>query len=255
MQTKMAYSALLSILALSAGEASHAQDTAPGAAENSASGEKVRNLPGGPPEISDELLARARAAAERGRARERSPEAEAYSRSLREALGLMEDGTNEDGATPPDQHQTNLTTVAFVSSSVPLPVLRAYAAQLEDVGGHFVFRGMPGGMAELAPFVRYSMEILKVDSTCEGTGCAMRNVGIMIDPLLFRSAGVTRVPGVTVLERDVFESYCQRQDEPPALTAVSFGDVHIYAHLDELSRLGDRPANLLLNTLNDQGAL
>ncbi|MEM1409589.1 MAG: type-F conjugative transfer system pilin assembly protein TrbC, partial [Pseudomonadota bacterium] len=225
---------------------SHAQDTAPQAAEESAPGEEVTKLSGGPPDIPNDIMARAKAAAQRGRERQRGGEAEAYSRALQGALGLTEDGTNEDGATPPDQHLTNLTTVAFVSSSVPLPTLRAYAEQLEKVGGHFVFRGVPGGMSKITPFVEYSLDVLRLDPFCKGPDCEVRNVGILIDPLLFRSSGVTRVPAFAVFEADIFQSYCQRQGEPLAVAAVSLGDVHLTGHLAELTRLGDPNADRLL---------
>lgn len=253
MQMITASRLLGALFALANPAASLAQDSAPGAAEESAPGEEVRNLSGGPPEISDELLARAKAAAITGRARQGSAETDAYSRRLRETLGLTEDGTNENGATPPDQHQIASTTIAFVSSSVPLPVLRAYAEQLEIVGGHFVFQGVPGGMERISPFVGYSMDILKVDPSCQGSSCKMRDVGILIDPLLFRTLSIERVPGFAVVNTDIFQSYCQRQDEAPSVAAVSFGDVHLIGHLEELDRLGDPHADLVLTAFIREG--
>lgn len=253
MRMIMAFRSAVAVTAWLIPGSSHAQDTAPGAAEQSAPGEEVTKLSGGPPDIPDDIMARARAAAERGRERQRGDEAEAYSRALRDALGLTEDGTNEDGATPPDQHLTNLTTVAFVSSSVPLPTLRAYAEQLEKVGGHFVFRGVPGGMAKITPFVEYSLDVLRLDPSCQGPDCKVRNVGILIDPLLFRSSGVTRVPAFTVFDADIFQSYCQRQDESIAIGALSLGDVHLTGHLSELARLGDTRADTLRKRFHTAG--
>ena len=250
---KMAFSILVAVLALAEPETETSQDSPPVASEEGHSSDQRQNLSGIPPEVSDDLLARAKAAAESGRARQGSPETEAFSRSLRETLGLTEDGMNETGAAPPDEHLIASTTIAFVSSSVPLPVLRAYAEQLEHIGGHFVFRGMPSGLERVSPFIDYSMKILKVDPACEGVACEMRDVGIIIDPLLFRTLSINRVPGIALVDSDVFESYCQRQDDTPSIPAVSFGDVHLSAHFEELDRLGDPNADLVLAAFLDGG--
>jgi type-F conjugative transfer system pilin assembly protein TrbC len=224
-----------------------AQGTAYGGAEDEAPEERVSKLLGGAPPPSSEIEARAKAAAEKGRARESSPEVQAYSRSLRETLGLMEDGTNAGVDTPPENHRhAPTTTVAFVSSSMPLPMLRAYAEQLEKVGGHLVLRGVPGGMGQISPFIRFSMEVLKVDPACDALDCETRAVGILIDPILFRSYGVSSVPSIALIKADLFEAYCDRDEEAPPIAAVSSGDVHLTAHLEELSRLGQPEAKTVL---------
>jgi type-F conjugative transfer system pilin assembly protein TrbC len=244
MTTVFKAAALASLLSVSSAAA---QGTASGGAEDKALEEQVSKLLEGAQPPSSEIEARAKAAAEKGRARERSLEAEAYSRALRETLGLMEDGTNAGVDTPPDNHRhVPTTTVAFVSSSMPLAMLRAYAEQLEKVGGHLVLRGVPGGMEQISPFIRFSMDILKVDPSCDALDCETRSVGILIDPILFRSYGVKAVPSVALIKADLFEAYCERDEEAPRIAAVSSGDVHLTAHLEELARLGQPEAKAVL---------
>lgn len=249
----MAYRRAAACAALLVFGSSQAQVTTPGPAKESAPEDLARDYLGGQHPDTDEMLARAKAAAKTGRERQSAHDTAAYSQGLREALGLTEDGTDAYGATTPDKHPIGTTTIAFVSSSVPLSTLRNYAAQLEAVGGHLIFRGVPGGMAELTPFIQYSMQILKHDLACDGAGCPLRNVGILIDPLLFRNLGITRVPAFSLVKSDIFQSYCQRQDETPSIAAVSYGDIHLSGHLEELERLGASEAEPLLRAFLNRG--
>ncbi|WP_273958784.1 TrbC family F-type conjugative pilus assembly protein, partial [Lacticaseibacillus paracasei] len=64
----------------------------------------------------------------------------------------------------------------MVSSSMPVAVLRTYAAQLERAGGVLAFRGTPGGMAKVAPMAKLAAQVLRIDAGCEGPACAMHDV-------------------------------------------------------------------------------
>jgi hypothetical protein len=44
--------------------------------------------------------------------------------------------------------------IIFASSSMPMAELRAYAAQLEPVGGVIAFRGIPGGLRRVGPMAK-----------------------------------------------------------------------------------------------------
>ncbi len=133
-----------------------------------------------------------------------------------------------------------LSPIVFVSSSIPLTTLRAYAAQAEKIDAVLVIRGGVGGLKSMGPTVDFIMDVLRVDSQCNGVDCDMLEVSVLIDPILFNQAGIDRVPAVAVVHEDPFISYCERKTanaraDPWVLT---YGDASLSAHLDELRRLG-----------------
>lgn len=130
--------------------------------------------------------------------------------------------------------------VLFVSSSMPIATLRTYAPQLERVGGVFAFRGMPGGLTKVAPMAKLSAEILRLDPGCEGPGCAMRNVQLIVDPLLFRQHAVRQVPALTMVPGDPTRAYCEREDDSPGGRHLVLGDAALSGLLEEYARLGGK---------------
>jgi type-F conjugative transfer system pilin assembly protein TrbC len=167
------------------------------------------------------------------------------------ALGV-EDETNIEMETssPPEGHPAS-AVIVFVSSSMPLTTLRRYAADLERTGGAMILRGGVSGLKAMGPTVDLMMQILKVDPSCEGVDCDMRAVSILIDPLVFRAAGVTRVPAVAVVDRDPFQSYCERETPDARSDAwiMTTGDASLEGHLEELKRRGERRAASVLSAL------
>lgn len=123
---------------------------------------------------------------------------------------------------------------------MPIAELRAYAAQLERVGGVLAFRGMPGGLRKVAPMARLSAQILRQDPGCEGPACAMRNVQVIVDPLVFRQHGITRVPALTMVPGDPTQPYCEREDDSPTGSQTVFGDAALGGLLMEYARLGGK---------------
>lgn len=188
--------------------------------------------------------ARARAAneaAQRGLAAERERQA----KLLRQTLGLEpseEQAIAKAGAA--STTPKSWTPLLFASSSIPMPVLRSYAAQLERVHGVIAFRGLPGGMKKIAPFAKLSAEMLRIDPGCEGPACAMRGVQIVVDPIVFRQYAVSRVPALTMVPGDPTEPYCERGDEvastPPSGARLVYGDSALTGLLDEYARLGGK---------------
>lgn len=130
--------------------------------------------------------------------------------------------------------------VLFVSSSMPIATLRTYAPQLERVGGVFAFRGVPGGLTKVAPMAKLSAEILRLDPGCEGPGCAMRNVQLIVDPLLFRQHAVRQVPALTMVPGDPTRAYCEREDDSPGGRHLVLGDAALSGLLEEYARLGGK---------------
>ena len=188
---------------------------------------------------SPELEARARQgleAAREGVARER----EAMARRMAQALGL----DAPDAVALADAVRVPTTgswvPVLFVSSSMPIDVLRTYAGQLEKAGGVMAFRGIPGGLTRVGPMAKLSAEILRLDPGCEGPACAMRGVQIIVDPLVFRQHGVTRVPALAMIPGDPAQPYCERDDDAPVSPHLVYGDAALSGLLGEYARLGGK---------------
>ncbi|MDE1917885.1 MAG: conjugal transfer protein TrbC [Sphingomonadales bacterium] len=165
---------------------------------------------------------------------------EAASLRISQALGLSapDRAVLAGGALP--AAPKGYVPVIFASSSMPIAELRAYAAQLELVGGVIAFRGMPGGLRWVAPMAKLSAQILRQDPGCEGPACAMRNVQVIIDPLVFRQHGVTRVPAFTMVQGDPTQPYCERDEGSSTGSQTVFGDAALTGLLAEYARLGGK---------------
>jgi len=187
------------------------------------------------------MEARARAALDKGHAGLAEQRA-AMAGRLAQALGLeAPDAAALGGALPAGDPATTTgarVPVLFASSTMPLGTLRAYAAQLERAGGVLAFRGMPGGLTKVAPMARLTAQILRLDPGCEGPACAMRAVQVIVDPLVFRQHGVTRVPALTLIPGDPTQPYCERDEESPHGSHVVYGDAALSGLLEEYTRLG-----------------
>lgn len=181
--------------------------------------------------------ARARAALAAGEAR-MAAERETQAKRLRQALGLEPGEMEAVAKTVPSPTIKAWVPVLFVSSSAPVPILRTYAAQLERVHGVLAFRGMPGGLHKVGPMAKLSAEILRIDPGCEGPSCAMRNVQLIVDPIVFRQHGVARVPALAMVPGDPTQAYCEREDESPRASYVVYGDSALPGLLEEYARLG-----------------
>ena len=160
-------------------------------------------------------------------------EQQAMSARLHQALGLAP----PDSAQAPAPAASNTPAKAwvpllFASSSMPIETLRTYAGQLERVRGVIAFRGVPGGLTKIGPMV---------DPGCEGPGCTMRNVQVVIDPILFRQHGIVRVPALAMVPGDPTQPYCEREDETaPRAAHLVLGDAALSGLLDEYARLGGK---------------
>tara|TARA_B100000378_G_scaffold158898_1_gene127947 strand:- start:15015 stop:15746 length:732 start_codon:yes stop_codon:yes gene_type:complete len=182
-----------------------------------------------------------RAQADIAAARERlAAERDATSRRIAQALGLEQpEAAALAGVVSPGTGK-RWVPVLFVSSSMPIETLRTYAGQLERAGGVMAFRGMPGGMRQVAPMAKLSAAILRRDPGCEGPGCAMRDVQLIVDPLVFRQHGITRVPALAMIPGDPTLPYCQRDEASPRSAHLVQGDAALSGLLEEYGRLGGR---------------
>jgi hypothetical protein len=107
-------------------------------------------------------------------------------------------GEAEDSGSPAPGDRIYL----FVSSSVPLTTLRNYVAdlaRLNDPRFVMVLRGFVGGAKRIGPTASFIADTLKADPNCElgpDGECAMREVPFIVDPTLFRLAGIEKVPAI-----------------------------------------------------------
>lgn len=182
---------------------------------------------------------RARTALEQGR-RDVAKNRDAMVRRLNQALGIEAPETAVLAraalpATPPGR-----VPVLFVSSSMPIATLRTYAAQLEKARGVMALRGMPGGLNKVAPLAKLSAQILRLDPGCNGPACAMRDVQLIVDPIVFRQHGVARVPALAMIPGDPTLPYCEREDESPRSAHLVLGDAALSGMLEEFARLGGK---------------
>ena len=87
---------------------------------------------------------------------------------------------------------------------------------------------------------KLSAEILRHDPGCEGPACAMRDVQLIVDPLIFRQHGVSQVPALAMVPGDPALPYCEREDESPRAAHVVYGDAALSGLLEEYARLGGK---------------
>lgn len=147
-----------------------------------------------------------------------------------ESLGVDIDEDSVDERELPE----SVVTI-FVSSSMPLSVLRRYAAAMDKVGGGvLVFRGIPGGMDNFMPYARYVREIMVKDPDCPvDFECETFQISVLMDPFLFRDHDIGTVPAMTILPGLVLSRYCERPDANPRPVgdALIFGDASLFGLL------------------------
>lgn len=188
------------------------------------------------------LEERARAARKAGEA-QLARDREAMSKRLAEALGLEPPSMMAVAQAVAPKAPGAWVPVLFVSSSMPLATLRNYAGQLERARGVLAFRGMPGGLSKVGPMAKLSAQILRLDPGCDGPACSMRDVQLIVDPILFRQHGVARVPALGMLPGDPTKPYCEREEEGPASVRSShlvYGDAALSGMLETYARLGGK---------------
>lgn len=181
----------------------------------------------------------ARRAGEAQLARDR----EAMAERLAQALGLEAPSTQAIVNAVAPAASRSWVPVLFVSSSMPVTTLRTYVGQLERAHGVLAFRGMPGGLTKVAPMAKLAAEILRRDPGCEGPACAMRDVQLIVDPILFRQHGVARVPALGLLPGDPTQPYCEREDDGPASAKAAhlvYGDTALSGMFEAYARLGGK---------------
>jgi len=130
--------------------------------------------------------------------------------------------------------------VLFVSSSMPLHTLRAYARDLAKVGGVMVMRGGIGGLNAIQPTLAQIHRILSVKADCQGM-CKMWDTEVLIDPMLFRMYGIKKVPALIYQPNMQIAAYCDGIEQAQKAAGVVYGDASLMAMLDELHKENPDP--------------
>lgn len=186
-----------------------------------------------------DMDARARAAQAKGEA-SLAAERERQAKALRQALGLEPAEERALAKAAPAVTAKGWVPILFVSSSMPISTLRNYAVQLEKVHGVMAFRGVPGGLRKMGPMAKLTAQILRLESDCEGPNCVMRDVQLLIDPIVFRQHGIAQVPALAMIPGDPTQAYCERDDDSPRAAYVVFGDSALSGMFEAYARLGGK---------------
>ena len=166
---------------------------------------------------------------------------EAMTARIYQAIGLAPPGEPQAPPTPVSHPARAFVPLLFASSAMPVETLRTYASSLEKIGGVIAFRGMPGGLTKIGPMAELTARMLRIDPGCEGAACAMRAVQVVVDPILFRQHGVSRVPAFAMVPGDPTQPYCEREDETgPRASHLVYGDAALSGLIEEYARLGGK---------------
>lgn len=122
----------------------------------------------------------------------------AYQKTITKEL-LGEKGLPEEIAEKPSFLASDERLYLFISSSMPVATLRNYAAAIDKIesgGVVIVMNGLIGDIADIKPTLSFIHGILMIDPACQGSTCKAFQIGIEIDPLLFRLYNITTVPAI-----------------------------------------------------------
>lgn len=117
------------------------------------------------------------------------------------AKGLATENPKGEKTEDADSPATSDRIYLFVSSSVPLTTLRNYVADMARLNNSrfvMVLRGFVDGAKRIGPTSSFIADVLKADPHCElgpGGECA-RELPFIVDPTLFRQAGIEKVPAI-----------------------------------------------------------
>lgn len=194
-------------------------------------------------EITPELRARAQAIADEAKSEVFRAQVQQQQDSLARQSGIepMSDKDREAFLREEDR------VFVFISSSVPLSTLRAYAIDLERIPGSvMVLRGFVGGSEKLKPTVQLIADVLRTNPNCKPADCKMRGVNVVVDPFQFRRFGVDRVPAIVFAPGSGLGQYCD-ENTPANLRDTRHGPMIIggtslrYA-LAEINRHASHPS-------------
>ncbi len=161
---------------------------------------------------------------------------------LQETLfkNTLRDAMPPDGKPPAHEAPQAERLYLFVSSSMPLAILRAYAATIDQAKASqitMVLRGFVGGMKKAKPTLALIGEMLKKDQACNRAKgkCDSYQVSVQIDPEQFQRFRIDEVPTLVYLRADHDDD--QKQGEPLMVS----GDASLEAMLERINREAKSP--------------
>lgn len=176
-----------------------------------------------------------------------------YQRRMKEVISRVfpEEAQRRKKARTPQQR-----LYLFISSSVPMHVLRRYAHQISRLpGATMVMRGFVNGATRIAPTVQFIRKLLSKEPNCHKTDCEKIPAAIIIDPYLFRRYSIERVPAVVVADGVQGNGTCTEGNTENVKVrdyAVSYGDAPIRTHLAAMAEEGHSVADVYLHMIEEQ---
>lgn len=157
-----------------------------------------------------------------------------YTSSMQEIMGLNKGTLSESETTDPLEDMGD-RVVLFVSSSMPVSVLRQYARDLSRVNGVMVMQGFIGGISRIMPTKDWIRKLLVVDTNCDTVGCETLDLNVAFDPERFTRNGIDRVPALIYEKNMDLSAYCKKVETKKA-NFVVYGDASLKGMLLELNR-------------------
>ena len=155
-----------------------------------------------------------------------------YLQSMKKDFGI------EESNIAATQMEVKDRVVIFVSESMPMHVLRQYAADLAKIDGIMVLRGMKGGISTIKPTINFISKVLKVDPSCTDEPCKMLSTNIVVDPLMFRNYGIDKVPATVFIPNMNMVGYCENKELNKNPNAhIAYGDANIRWQLKEINKV------------------
>ena len=124
--------------------------------------------------------------------------------------------------------ELNATPLLFISSSMPIRVLRAYALQLEKYKGIMILRGNIGQPNKIKPTISFVNSLLKKQIACT-SNCKILTTQVSIDPRLFKKYQIEKVPALIVADKIDQEHYFNSMEKniPEGSEHIIYGDASI----------------------------
>jgi type-F conjugative transfer system pilin assembly protein TrbC len=183
----------------------------------------------------------ARTARERGKKElQRLVEARERDANLAPSEGAIESGSPRR---PGSRRVGKGRVIVALSSSMPPEMVREYMRQSHGVGEVIVvLRGFIGGAREVKPTGRWLEEVMRKQPSCGE--CPHYLARVVVDPLVYRSLNITRVPAIAYVPEIEELQHCDGEALESA--GIVYGAVSIAAGLKRLRQDGVAvPAELL----------
>lgn len=169
---------------------------------------------------------------------------EQFSNKTLDSFGVKRDALEKRGGNP---YMISDKLVLFVSSTMPIDALRAFARDLSKVGGVMVIRGALGHRDYLATRA-WIWSILKKDKNCNAATCVTWRTQVNFDPVLFEMYNIKQVPALIYQPDMQIASYCDDLDSAVKAKAIAYGNAFLGDLIDSLSRQ-DKSNEIQLNEL------